>query len=240
LHEVRQAYLSFEARKRALLAFDETKPFEEDETTVTPPPPRPRGARISVRPQTPMAASTQALIDAFATGSPLFPLPPTSPAYDQASLESSATAARAPRGQYDFANTIMVGQSLVRSPGHDAQTIDRAADIVEDVGYVRALHAFEHRMMTSIKEVNLRIATRHRIMPVTRQVTNVVMTPESIQAMIDQALQRNSTQNQDDASQNSGGGPKRPVQPICVCSYTDFMKCQPLNFKGMEGIVGLS
>nr|GEZ22485.1 reverse transcriptase domain-containing protein [Tanacetum cinerariifolium] len=52
-------------------AFDETKPFEEDETTVTPPPPRPRGARISVRPQTPMAASTQALIDAFATGSPL-------------------------------------------------------------------------------------------------------------------------------------------------------------------------
>nr|GFA71636.1 putative reverse transcriptase domain-containing protein [Tanacetum cinerariifolium] len=50
-------------------------------------------------------------------------------------------------------------------------------------------------------------------MPVTRQGTNVVMTPESIQAMIDQTLQRNSTQNQDDASQNSSGGPRRPVQP---------------------------
>nr|GEY05867.1 reverse transcriptase domain-containing protein [Tanacetum cinerariifolium] len=25
-----------------------------------------------------------------------------------------------------------------------------------------------------------------------------------------------------------------------VCSYTDFMKCQPLNFKGTEGVVGLS
>nr|GFB90283.1 hypothetical protein [Tanacetum cinerariifolium] len=37
---------------------DETKPFEEDETTVTPPPPRHHGARISVRPQTHMAAST--------------------------------------------------------------------------------------------------------------------------------------------------------------------------------------
>nr|GEV49058.1 hypothetical protein [Tanacetum cinerariifolium] len=65
---------------------DETEPFEEDKTAVTPPAPKHRGARISVRPQTPMVAYTQALIDAFATGSPLFPLPPTSPAYDQAPL----------------------------------------------------------------------------------------------------------------------------------------------------------
>ncbi|GJW78695.1 putative reverse transcriptase domain-containing protein [Tanacetum coccineum] len=66
------------------------------------------------------------------------------------------------------------------------------------------------------------------------------MTPESIQAMIDQAIQRNSTHTQDDRSQSSGGGIRRPVQPTCVCSYTDFMKCQPLNFKGTEGVVGLS
>nr|GEZ83474.1 hypothetical protein [Tanacetum cinerariifolium] len=65
---------------------DETEPFEEDKISVTPPPPRHRGARISVRTQTPMAASTQALIDAFASESSPFPLPPTSPAYDQAQL----------------------------------------------------------------------------------------------------------------------------------------------------------
>ncbi|GJW43956.1 reverse transcriptase domain-containing protein, partial [Tanacetum coccineum] len=35
-------------------------------------------------------------------------------------------------------------------------------------------------------------------------------------------------------------GPGRPVQPARVCSYTDFMKCQPLNFKGTKGVVGLS
>nr|GEW05293.1 hypothetical protein [Tanacetum cinerariifolium] len=40
--------------------------------------------------------------------------------------------------------------------------------------------------------------------------------------------------------QNSGGGPRRPVQPARVCSYTDFMKCQPLNFRGTEGVLGLS
>nr|GEY24128.1 hypothetical protein [Tanacetum cinerariifolium] len=82
--------------------------------------------------------------------------------------------------------------------------------------------------------------SRMETMPVTRQGTNNAMTLESIQAMIDQAIQRNSTHTQDDASQSSGGGLKRHVQPARVCSYTDFMKCQPLNFKGTEGVVGLS
>ncbi|GJU48875.1 hypothetical protein Tco_1218430 [Tanacetum coccineum] len=77
-------------------------------------------------------------------------------------------------------------------------------------------------------------------MPVTRQGTNDAMTPESIQAMIDRAIQRNSTHTQDDASHNSGGGLRRPVQPARVCSYPNFIKCQPLNFKGTEGIMGLS
>ncbi|GJR77964.1 putative reverse transcriptase domain-containing protein [Tanacetum coccineum] len=363
---------------------DETEPFEEDETAATPPSPGRRGARITVRPQPPMAASTQTLIDAFAAGSPSFPSPPPiNPTYDQAPLghraamirmrddipeedmpprrrsvltapppgcdiaESSATAAaRASRGQYDFVDAVGTGQGLVRSPGHDARTITRAANRAEDVGYARALQASEHRMMTSIEEVNLRVsyqvqarkresedfytqlldartdrrdirleidvnmallarletlethmtrmewqrqraeddAVRQimrthvleararidtvedtgssyhcghfvskqimydstlyyetlRIMPVTRQGTNDAMTPESIQAMIDRAIQRNSTHTQDDASHNSGGGLRRPVQPARVCSYPDFMKCQPLNFKGTEGIVGLS
>ncbi|GJZ91331.1 hypothetical protein Tco_0663258 [Tanacetum coccineum] len=80
--------------------------------------------------------------------------------YDVA--ESSA-AARAPRGQYDFVDTIEAGQGLSRSPGHDAQTIDRATDRAEDVGYVRALHASEHRMMTSIEEVNLRVSYQAQV-----------------------------------------------------------------------------
>ncbi|GKC77065.1 hypothetical protein Tco_1127839, partial [Tanacetum coccineum] len=240
--------------------------------------------------------------------------------------ESSAVAAaRPPRGQYDFLDTVEAGHGLICSPGHDARTIARAVDRAEDIGYVRALQASEHRMMTSIKEVNLRLHdartdhrdnrlevdvvrgqrtayeielgdVRHaylsseaqnrallarletlethmsrmewqrqsiedlavrqmmhtqvlkakaqidtvenaviiiisicidiviishvhcilvisRIMSVTRQGANDAMTPESIQAMIDQAIQRNSTHTQDDASQSSGGGVKRPVQP---------------------------
>nr|GFA89627.1 reverse transcriptase domain-containing protein [Tanacetum cinerariifolium] len=228
---------------------------------------------------------------------------------------SVAVAARAPRSQYKFIDTVEVGQGLIRSPGHYTQTIARVAGRAEDVGYVRALQAFEHKMITSIEEVNLRVSYQaqevhqaylssdarnrellarletlethisriewqhqstedlavtqkmriHRLearartdtvedvdssfiflskqiitMPVTRQGKNDAMTPESIQAMIDRAIQRNSTHTQDDANQSSGEGLRRPVQPARVYSYTDFMKCQPLNFKGTKGVVGLS
>ncbi|GJU99824.1 hypothetical protein Tco_1329095 [Tanacetum coccineum] len=77
--------------------------------------------------------------------------------------ESSAAAARAPRGQYDFVDDVEAGQGLIRSPGHDAQTIARVADRAEDVGYVRALQASEHRMMTSIEEVNLRVSYQAQV-----------------------------------------------------------------------------
>ncbi|GKE17443.1 reverse transcriptase domain-containing protein, partial [Tanacetum coccineum] len=64
------------------------------------------------------------------------------------------------------------------------------------------------------------------------------MTPESVQAMIDQALQRNSTNG--DASHSSHGDDRRNVQTARPCYYADFMKCQPLNFKGTKGVVGLT
>nr|GFC55008.1 hypothetical protein [Tanacetum cinerariifolium] len=76
---------------------------------------------------------------------------------------SAAATARAPRGQYDFVDTVVAGQSLVRSPGHDARTIARAADRAKDVGYVRALQASEHRIMTSIEEVNLRVSYQAQV-----------------------------------------------------------------------------
>nr|GEV65512.1 hypothetical protein [Tanacetum cinerariifolium] len=75
-------------------------------------------------------------------------------------------------------------------------------------------------------------------MPITRQGTSNNMTPGTVRAMIDQAMQRNLTNC--DESHSSRGGPTRPVQSVHACSYSDFMKCQPLNFKGIEGVVSLS
>nr|GEV68696.1 reverse transcriptase domain-containing protein [Tanacetum cinerariifolium] len=64
------------------------------------------------------------------------------------------------------------------------------------------------------------------------------MTPESVQAMIDQALLRNFANG--DRSHSSDKDNRRNVQTACPCFYADFMKCQPLNFKGTEGVVGLT
>nr|GEW31166.1 reverse transcriptase domain-containing protein [Tanacetum cinerariifolium] len=82
--------------------------------------------------------------------------------------------------------------------------------------------------------------------PVTRQGPSTLpnntnpnnMTPESVQAMIDQALLRNSTN--EDGSHSSHEDNQRNVQTARPCFYADFMKCQPLNFKGTEGVVGLT
>ncbi|GKF20180.1 hypothetical protein Tco_0068818, partial [Tanacetum coccineum] len=129
------------------------------------------GDTETVRLKPPMLASIEARIAKHVAT----PIPPTSPAYDQAPLghreamirmrddipeddmpprrrfvlvapspgcdvaESSAAVARLPRGQYDFVDTVVAGQGLICSPSHDAQTIARAANRVEDVGYVRAL-----------------------------------------------------------------------------------------------------
>ncbi|GJS05879.1 putative reverse transcriptase domain-containing protein [Tanacetum coccineum] len=60
------------------------------------------------------------------------------------------------------------------------------------------------------------------------------MTPESIQAMIYQALLRNSTNR--DGSHSSNGDNRRNVQTARPCFYADLMKCQPLIFKGTEGL----
>nr|GEY48845.1 putative reverse transcriptase domain-containing protein [Tanacetum cinerariifolium] len=132
---------------------DETEPFEEDETVVTPtPPPRHRHS-------TAMIHMRDDILEEDIPPQRRSVLTAPSPGCDVA--ESSAAAAtRVPRGQYDFVNTIEAGQGLIRSPGHDARTIARAADRAEDVGYVRALQASERKMMTFIKEVNLRTDRR--------------------------------------------------------------------------------
>ncbi|GJX11480.1 retrotransposon gag domain, retroviral aspartyl protease [Tanacetum coccineum] len=64
------------------------------------------------------------------------------------------------------------------------------------------------------------------------------MTPESVQAMIDQVLLRNSTNG--DGSHSLHEDNRRNVQTARPCFYADFMKCQPLTFKGTEGVVNFA
>nr|GEU51246.1 putative reverse transcriptase domain-containing protein [Tanacetum cinerariifolium] len=145
----------------------DTEPFEQDKIAITPPPPRHPGKRISVRPQTPMAASTQALINAFASGSSPFPLPPTSPAYDQAQLGRRAAMIRIRDDILEEDMPPCRRFALTGpSPGCDVAESSTAAAARaprKDIGYVRALQAFDRMMMTSIEEVNLRVSYQAQV-----------------------------------------------------------------------------
>ncbi|GJT26232.1 hypothetical protein Tco_0906507 [Tanacetum coccineum] len=112
-----------------------------------------------------MSASIEArIVEHVAT-----PIPPTSPAYDQAPLGHRAAMIRMrddipeedmpPRRRFVLTAPpprCDVGESsdaaAARAPRR--RVVDRA----KDVGYVRALQAYEHKMMTSIEEVNLRVS----------------------------------------------------------------------------------
>nr|GEV53812.1 putative reverse transcriptase domain, ribonuclease H-like domain, aspartic peptidase domain protein [Tanacetum cinerariifolium] len=64
--------------------------------------------------------------------------------------------------------------------------------------------------------------------------TFVVIAGEGVTAAL---VACDANRNGDD-SHTSGTG--RPVQVARKCTYLHFLKCQPLNFKGTEGVVGLS
>ncbi|GKC08400.1 reverse transcriptase domain-containing protein, partial [Tanacetum coccineum] len=46
--------------------------------------------------------------------------------------------------------------------------------------------------------------------------------------------------NNGNGSHDSGGGGGRTPHTTRVCTYKEFLNCQPLNFKGTEGVVGLA
>ncbi|GKF52147.1 hypothetical protein Tco_0148614, partial [Tanacetum coccineum] len=87
-------------------------------------------------------------------------------------------------------------------------------------------------------EVNPETATTT---PATTSITNA-----QLKAMINQgviaalaACDADRITNGDD-SHISGTGVRRTKRTSYECTYNDFLKCQPLNFKGTEGVAGLS
>ncbi|GKA62740.1 reverse transcriptase domain-containing protein [Tanacetum coccineum] len=75
--------------------------------------------------------------------------------------------------------------------------------------------------------------------PATKSVTNA-----RLKAMIDQcvasALAARDANTNGDANHVSGTCVRRTERVARECTYPDFMKCQPLNFKGTEGVIELT
>nr|GEV60363.1 hypothetical protein [Tanacetum cinerariifolium] len=80
----------------------------------------------------------------------------------------------------------------------------------------------------------------------TTTTTTTPVTNAQLKALIDQgvvdtlaARDANRSWNGDD-NHNLGTGSRRTEGTACECTYTDFLKCQPMHFKGIEGVVGLT
>nr|GFC60434.1 hypothetical protein [Tanacetum cinerariifolium] len=78
----------------------------------------------------------------------------------------------------------------------------------------------------------------------TPSTTTTTVTNAQLQAMIDQgvnaALAAHDANRTGDDNNTSGTGVRRTERVTRECTYQDFMKCQPLYFKGTEGVVELT
>nr|GEW17710.1 hypothetical protein [Tanacetum cinerariifolium] len=80
----------------------------------------------------------------------------------------------------------------------------------------------------------------------TTTTTTTFVTNAQLEALIEQGVakafaSRDVSRNTNgDDSHVSGTGARRTKRVTRECTYPDFMKCQPLNFKGTEGVVELT
>ncbi|GJV98101.1 hypothetical protein Tco_1549678 [Tanacetum coccineum] len=74
--------------------------------------------------------------------------------------------------------------------------------------------------------------------PVTPAPTTTTVTEAQLQALIDQgvaAAMAEAKASRVRNGYNSNGSGPRPAQTARECSYSEFLKCKPLDFKGTEG-----
>ncbi|GKC87991.1 reverse transcriptase domain-containing protein [Tanacetum coccineum] len=80
----------------------------------------------------------------------------------------------------------------------------------------------------------------------TDTTTTTSVTDAQLKALIDQDVADALAERDADRSRNgddnhdSGTGVRRQAPVAREYTYSDFLKCQPLNFKGTEGVVGLT
>nr|GEU98583.1 putative reverse transcriptase domain-containing protein [Tanacetum cinerariifolium] len=178
--------------KEPLEGSDETEPFEEDETAITPPPPRHHGARIST-----IARASDKVEDVGCIRALQASKRRMMTSIEEVNLRVSYQAHVYRQETMDFYTQPLDART-------DCKDIRLEIDVrqsVEDLAVTQmmCIHALEARARTDMVE--------DAGSSLTRQGTNDAMTLESIQTMIDRTIQRNLTYG--DESHSSEGGPTR-------------------------------
>nr|GEW21993.1 hypothetical protein [Tanacetum cinerariifolium] len=109
---------------------------------------------------------------------------------------------------------------------------------------VIALHAWSHsKSKIQAMECQIRALQRDKMPPKKRTATTTITTTPMIDAQLMaliaqgvadalEEFEANRTNRNGDDSHNSGTGSRRTERAARECTYSDFLKYQPLNFKG--------
>ncbi|GKC26750.1 putative reverse transcriptase domain-containing protein [Tanacetum coccineum] len=206
----------------------ETKVFEEDETAATPPSSssphhiiplfetRLCRARISIRPHTPPSPSTKERVMTALEG-----------------VNERMT---------DLAATHRHDSEEFYTRHQDAQD-DRALLRARRIEARYACQTWAHSEGRSqAMEAQIRALHAEKMAPKKTPMSDVAIKALIAQgvadALADYEANRGSGNGHD--SHNSGSGSGRTPHTARVCTYKDFLNCQPLNFKSTEGVIGLT
>ncbi|GJX82472.1 putative reverse transcriptase domain-containing protein [Tanacetum coccineum] len=150
---------------------------------------------------------------------------------DQEALVSREAWGRSIEVSYMARSEIMALRSVVMG--------QQAEQLVQTLTLMQSLQG----QMSTLQGQKIAPKRKTRSTPETTTTTTSV-TNAQLQAMINQGVTaalaaRDATRNGDD-SHTSGTGVRRTKRVAQECTYQDFMKCQPLYFKGTEGVIELT
>ncbi|GJU69738.1 putative reverse transcriptase domain-containing protein [Tanacetum coccineum] len=138
-----------------------------------------------------------------------------------------------------------------------AQTTSLQTQLTTALGRIETLEARDPKPQDGPAEAGISSIIVWRKMPPKKRTTRATpvatpapttttVTDAQLQALIDRGVtaalaERDASKSRDgDNSHGLGTGGRRQVPTQRECTYTDFLKCQPMNFKGTEGVVGLT
>ncbi|GKC13585.1 putative reverse transcriptase domain-containing protein [Tanacetum coccineum] len=165
-------------------------------------------------------------------------------AYEQESMETRQALARSEAYCRALEARVTVLETEVRRHEWQRQAADDFA--VQHIMRTQALEAgarVDTLEDTASRRNGTKRSTRSTPVTPTPTATTTTVTEAQLQALIDQGVAAAMAEAEASRVRNgydSNGSRPRPAQAVRECSYSEFLKCKPLDFKGTEGVVGLT
>nr|GEX52313.1 hypothetical protein [Tanacetum cinerariifolium] len=127
-----------------------------------------------------------------------------------------------------------------RSLSHTGRLIESEA-IASCEAWVQSIDASDTKHSEKMAPMRITIKASPAMMTTTTPITNAHLKALIDQGVVDALEAREADRSRiGDNSHNSGTGSRRTERTARECTSTDFLKCQPINFKGTERDVGLT